>query len=73
MLKAILGTKIGMTQIFDEAGQAVPVSVVEAGPCVIVQKKTIETDGYNAIQVGYGEVKEQNVNKPKKDITARAS
>lgn len=64
MPKAILGRKIGMTQIFDEAGQAVPVTVIEAGPCVVVQKKTVETDGYNAVQLGFGEKKEQRVNKP---------
>ncbi|PKM90543.1 MAG: 50S ribosomal protein L3 [Firmicutes bacterium HGW-Firmicutes-12] len=71
MLKAILGTKVGMTQIFDEAGKAVPVTVVQAGPCVVVQKKTKENDGYNAIQVGYGDVKEQNVNKPLKGHFAK--
>ncbi|MEG0257250.1 MAG: 50S ribosomal protein L3 [Christensenella sp.] len=64
-MKAILGEKIGMTQIFAEDGRVVPVTVVKAGPCVIVQKKTVETDGYNAIQVGFGEIKEKNVNKPK--------
>ncbi|MHB8089957.1 MAG: 50S ribosomal protein L3 [Anaerolineaceae bacterium] len=66
MLKAILGTKAGMTQIFDEAGKAIPVTVIEAGPCVVVQKKNTENDGYCAIQVGYGEVKEQSLNKPEK-------
>lgn len=66
MLKAILGTKVGMTQIFDEVGKAVPVTVVAAGPCVVVQKKTIENDGYNAIQVGFGDIKEQKVTKPEK-------
>jgi len=66
VLKAILGTKVGMTQIFDEVGKAVPVTVVEAGPCVVVQKKTLENDGYNAIQVGFGEAKEQRINKPEK-------
>ncbi|WP_066686457.1 50S ribosomal protein L3 [Christensenella intestinihominis] len=71
MMKAILGEKIGMTQIFAEDGRVVPVTVVKAGPCVIVQKKTVETDGYNAVQVGFGEVKEKNVNKPKKGHFAK--
>ena len=66
MIKAILGTKAGMTQIFDEAGKAIPVTVVEAGPCVVIQKKTVENEGYNAIQVGFGEVKAQELNKPEK-------
>lgn len=64
MVKAILGTKVGMTQVFEENGTAVPVTVVEAGPCVVVQKKTVETDGYEAIQVGYKGIKEQALNKP---------
>ena len=70
-MKAILGTKLGMTQIFDETGKAIPVTVVEAGPCVVVQKKTAENDGYNAIQVGFGEVKEQDLNKPLKGHFAK--
>ena len=57
MQKCIVGKKIGMTQIFDEAGKFVPVTVVEAGPCVVVQKKTVENDGYTAVQIGYGEGK----------------
>ncbi len=61
-----------MTQIFDEAGKVVPVTVVEAGPCVVVQKKTLENDGYEAIQVAYGTVKEKLVNKPKKGHFAKA-
>jgi len=65
MLKAILGKKVGMTQIFAEDGRVIPVTVVEAGPCVVVQKKTSETDGYNAVQLGYGEIRERLVNKPK--------
>ncbi|MEA5004471.1 MAG: 50S ribosomal protein L3 [Christensenella sp.] len=65
-MKAILGEKVGMTQIFTEDGRVVPVTVVKAGPCVIVQKKTVESDGYNALQIGFGEIKEKNVNKPKK-------
>ena len=72
MKKAILGTKIGMTQIFDEAGKVIPVTVILAGPCTVVQKKTVETDGYEAIQVGYGEVKEKQVNKPLKGHFAKA-
>lgn len=65
MPKAILGKKIGMTQIFDEAGQAVPVTVIEAGPCIVVQKRTVENDGYSAVQLGFEEQKEQRVNKPR--------
>jgi len=63
-MKAILGKKVGMTQIFAEDGSVVPVTVVQAGPCVVIQKKTVETDGYDAVQVGFGEVKERRVNKP---------
>jgi len=63
-MKAILGTKIGMTQVFDSEGHVVPVTVIEAGPCTVVQKKTVETDSYAAIQVGYGDVKESRLNKP---------
>lgn len=66
MKKGILGKKLGMTQIFDEVGRVVPVTVVEAGPCVVVQKKTVESDGYNAIQVGFGDVKEKHVTRPVK-------
>ncbi|MGN0529448.1 MAG: 50S ribosomal protein L3 [Eubacterium sp.] len=66
MKKGLIGKKIGMTQIFDEAGNAVPVTVVEAGPCVVTQKKTTENDGYEAIQVGFGDVKVNRVNKPMK-------
>ena len=64
MQKGIIGKKIGMTQIFDETGKVVPVTVVEAGPCVVVQKKTVENDGYAALQLGYGDVKIQRINKP---------
>lgn len=64
MKKAIIGKKIGMTQIFDEKGNVVPVTVVEAGPCTVVQKKTEGNDGYEAVQVGYGDVKIQRVSKP---------
>ena len=64
MQKALIGKKIGMTQIFDEKGKVVPVTVVEAGPCVVSQVKTVETDGYAAIQMGYGDVKPKHVTKP---------
>jgi LSU ribosomal protein L3P len=63
MKKGILGRKHGMTQIFDEKGEVIPVTVIEAGPCVVVQKKTVETDGYNAIQVGFGDVKREKTYK----------
>ncbi|MCI1268447.1 MAG: 50S ribosomal protein L3 [Ruminococcus sp.] len=66
MQKGIIGKKIGMTQIFNEAGKVVPVTVIEAGPCVVVQKKTVENDGYAALQLGYGDTKVQRVNKPMK-------
>ena len=72
MKKAILGTKVGMTQIFGENGEMIPVTVVLAGPCTVVQKKTIETDGYEAVQVGFGEVKEKSLNKPMKGHFAKA-
>ena len=66
MKKAIVGRKVGMTQIFDEKGMVVPVTVIEAGPCVVAQVKTVETDGYNAVQLGFGDVKEKHINKPEK-------
>jgi len=72
MKKAIIGKKIGMTQIFDENGKVVPVTVVEAGPCVVVQKKTSDNDGYEAIQVGFEEIREKLVNKPRKGHFAKA-
>lgn len=72
MQKGIIGKKIGMTQIFDEAGKVIPVTVIEAGPCVVVQKKTVENDGYAALQLGYGDVKVQRVNKPMKGHFAKA-
>jgi large subunit ribosomal protein L3 len=62
--KAILGKKVGMTQIFTAEGRVIPVTVIEAGPCVVVQKKTAETDGYEAIQVGFGAIKDKHVTKP---------
>ena len=64
MKKGIIGKKLGMTQIFTENGQVVPVTVIEAGPCPITQKKTVETDGYNAVQLAFGEIREKLVNKP---------
>ena len=64
MNKGLIGKKIGMTQLFDENGKVIPVTVVEAGPCTVVQKKTIENDGYAAVQVGFGDVKVTKVNKP---------
>ena len=66
MKKAIIGKKIGMTQIFDESGKVVPVTVIEAGPCTVVQKKTAENDGYEAVQMGFGDAKANKVNKPMK-------
>lgn len=64
MIKGIIGKKLGMTQLFDEAGFVVPVTVVEAGPCIVVQKKTKQKDGYEALQLGFGEVKAKKLNKP---------
>lgn len=66
MKKGLIGKKIGMTQIFDEAGKVIPVTVVEAGPCAVTQVKTMENDGYEAIQVGFGDMKVSRVNKPMK-------
>ena len=71
MKKGLIRKKIGMTQIFDEKGNVIPVTVVEAGPCVITQKKTIENDGYEAVQVGFGDVKAQRVNKAMKGHFAK--
>jgi len=64
MQKAIIGKKVGMTQIFDESGKVIPVTVIEAGPCVVTQKKTTEKDGYNAVQLGFEDVKESKLTKP---------
>ena len=72
-MKGILGKKLGMTQIFTEAGDVIPVTVVEAGPVVVTQIKTTEKEGYNAVQVGYGEVKEKSLNKPQKGHLAAAN
>lgn len=71
MKKGIIGKKIGMTQIFSEDGKVIPVTVVEAGPCVVTQKKTMENDGYEALQVGFGDVKISKVNKPMKGHFAK--
>ena len=71
MKKAILGTKVGMTQIFDENGKIIPVTVVQAGPCVVVQKKTTENDGYEAVQIGYGDIADKNASKPRKGHFAK--
>ena len=72
MQKCIVGKKIGMTQIFDEAGKFIPVTVVEAGPCVVVQKKTVENDGYESVQLGFQDVKVERLTKPLKGHFAKA-
>ncbi|BAH05234.1 50S ribosomal protein L3 [Clostridium kluyveri] len=72
MKKAILGKKLGMTQIFNENGRVIPVTVIEAGPCVVVQKKTEEKDGYKSIQIGFGDIREKLVNKPLKGHFAKS-
>jgi len=72
MKKAILATKVGMTQIFNEDGVLTPVTVLQAGPCAVTQIKTVENDGYSAVQVGYGDIREKLVNKPKKGHFAKA-
>ena len=72
MQKGIIGKKIGMTQIFDEKGNVVPVTVLEAGPCMIAQKKTVENDGYAAVQMGYGDMKAHRVTKPMKGHFSKA-
>ena len=71
-MKAIIGKKIGMTQIFDENGYVIPVTVIEAGPCVVAQVKSEDNDGYNAIQLGFGEVKDKHINKPEKGHFAKS-
>ncbi|HHW49325.1 MAG TPA: 50S ribosomal protein L3 [Clostridiaceae bacterium] len=73
MQKFILGKKIGMTQIFKEDGAVVPVTVIEAGPCTVVQKKTPENDGYSAVKVGFEDVKEKKLNKPERGIFLKAN
>ena len=72
MKKGIIGKKIGMTQIFDEIGNVIPVTIIEAGPCVVAQKKTAETDGYDAVQLGFIDAKEKHVNKPMAGHFAKA-
>ena len=72
MKKAIIGRKVGMTQIFDEKGNVIPVTVIEAGPCSVVQVKTVETDGYDAVQLGFGTVKDKKINKPEKGHYAKS-
>ncbi|MDL2300486.1 50S ribosomal protein L3 [Clostridiaceae bacterium OttesenSCG-928-D20] len=72
MKKAIIGKKVGMTQIFDEAGKVVPVTVIEAGPCVVIQKKTDDKEGYTAVQLGYEDVPERKLTKPEKGHLAKA-
>lgn len=71
-MAGLLGHKIGMTQIFDEQGIMVPVTIVQAGPCVVTQIKTQEVDGYNAVQLGYDEIKEKNTSKPRKGVFDKA-
>ena len=73
MNKGLIGKKIGMTQIFDENGAVIPVTAIEAGPCTVVQVKTVETDGYNAVQLGFGAVKEKKLNKPQKGSFKKAN
>ena len=72
-MKTLIGKKVGMTQIFDDKGRVVPVTVIEAGPCVVAQVKSVETDGYNAIQLGFGDVKESKMNKPERGHFAKAN
>ena len=72
MKKGIIGRKIGMTQIFDEVGNVIPVTVIEAGPCVVTQKKTVETDGYDAVQLGFTDAKEKQLTKPQAGHFAKA-
>lgn len=71
MNKFILGKKVGMTQVFDENGLSIPVSVIQAGPCSVVQKKTVETDGYKALKVGFQDVSEKKLNKPEKGLFSK--
>ena len=72
MKKGIIGKKIGMTQIFDEKGNVIPVTVIEAGPCYVAQKKTVETDGYDAVQLGFMDANEKHTNKPAQGHFAKA-
>ena len=70
--KGLIGKKVGMTQVFDEKGNVIPVTVIEAGPCVVAQVKTVDNDGYNAIQLGFGDVKEKHTNKPQRGHFSKA-
>ena len=72
-MKTLIGKKVGMTQIFDDKGRVVPVTFIEAGPCVVAQVKSVETDGYNAIQLGFEDIKESKINKPEKGHFAKAN
>ena len=71
-MKAIIGKKVGMTQIFDENGFVIPVTVIEAGPCTVAQVKSVDADGYNAVQLGFGDVKDKHINKPEKGHFAKS-
>jgi len=73
MVKAIIGKKVGMTQIFDDNGKVIPVTVIEAGPCVVIQKKSEEKDGYNAVQLGFQDIKERKLTKPELGHIKKAS
>ena len=73
MKKAIIGKKIGMTQIFDEVGNVIPVTIIEAGPCVVAQKKTVETDGYSSVQLGFEDIADKKLNKAVKGHFAKAN
>ena len=64
MQKAIIGKKVGMTQIFDETGKVIPVTVIEAGPCTVVQKKTVDKEGFDSIQLGFADIAEKKLSKP---------
>lgn len=72
MKKGIIGRKVGMTQIFDEKGNVIPVTVIEAGPCVVAQVKTVNKDGYQAVKLGFGDVKDKHINKPEKGLFKKA-
>ena len=71
-MKAIIGKKVGMTQIFDENGFVIPVTVIEAGPCTVAQVKSVDADGYNAVQLGFGDIKDKHINKPEKGHFAKS-
>ena len=73
MKKGLIGKKVGMTQIFDEKANVIPVTVIEAGPCTVVQVKTTDRDGYNSIQLGFGDIKERKINKPQKGHFSKAN